>query len=162
MTANGDDVTERSLSRLSTPSLMALGQNLEAELQKSPIYRDFVVVRKLLAARQHTGGVRVSYDRPTDPETPYRPVTVRLGRVTAIGAALMALEHAGRPMNIHELVDAVKARGFEFGGSSKSPPSALSAYFAKPGPKSPIVSIWIDNKPMWWFRDRPVPGAEVA
>ena len=65
-------------------------------------------------------------------------------------------------MSIHELVEAVQRYGFAFSGKAKSPPSALSVYLSKPKDKSPVVSIWIDNKPMWRFRDRPVPGAEVA
>ena len=154
---------------LSTETLLMIEEELEGDLLlNTPKYRDLMAIRKMLADRNlaPAAAVRsppvVSRTKPGTAETPYRPVTVRLGRVTAISAAVMALNEAGRPMNIHELVEEVQKRGFEFGGSSKSPPSALSAYFAKPGPKSPIVSIWVDNKPMWWFRDQPVPGAEVA
>lgn len=146
---------------LSTETLTKLAEELERELLQNTLYRDLLAVRKMLAERG-TRPVVVSTTRARPPEAPYRPVAIRLGRITAISAAMKALSEAGRPMTIHELVEAVQQHGFEFTGSAKSPPSALSVYLSKPKDKSPIVSIWVDNRPMWWFRDRPVPGAEVA
>lgn len=140
---------------LSTETLRELEQELEHKCLDIPAYRDLLAVRKMLADRRDATVADIVSN------IPYKPRTVRLGRITAIGAATKALTEAGRPMNIHEMVEAVQRLGFEFGGK-KSPASALAAYFAKPREKSPIVSIWVDNKPMWWLRDQPVPGAEVA
>jgi HB1, ASXL, restriction endonuclease HTH domain len=142
-------------------TLTKLASELERKLLQIPIYREYQAVRKTLA--ELSGGpVKVSLEKPDSAEIPYRPVTVRLGRLTSIGAATKALREAGRPMTIHELVEAVQRYGFEFTGSAKSPASALAVYLSKPKERSPIVSIWIDNKPYWWFRDQPVPGAKSA
>jgi hypothetical protein len=162
MAKDGDEATASDLARLSSQSLMFLAEKLEEELQDVAIYRDLLVIRKLLAERQKVPAHIISLVKPPNPDLPYRGRAVRLGRITAIGAAAKALQEAGRPMTIHELVEAVQRLGFEFGGTAKKPASALAISLAKPKGKSPIVSIWIDNKPHWWFRDRPVPGAEVA
>ena len=151
-------------AEFSTETLQILAEELEQKLLKNAVYRDFVRVQRLLAERRG-GPAKVDLGRPPATSitpTPYRGVTVRLGRITAIGAATKALKEAGRPMNIHELAEAVQRLGFEFTGKAKSPASALPVYLRKPKDKSPIVSIWVDNKPMWWFRDQPVPGAIVA
>jgi hypothetical protein len=149
-------------ARLSTISLTILAERLEEELQDIAIYRDLLFIRKLLAERQKVPAHIISLVKPPNPDLPYKGRVVRLGRLTAIGAATKALEEAGRPMTIHELVEAVQGLGFEFVGQAKKPASALAVYLNKPKGKSPIVSIWIDNKPFWWFRDQPVPGVEVA
>jgi hypothetical protein len=162
MAKDGDESTASDLGRLSTQSLMFLAEKLEEELQDIAIYRDLLVIRRLLAERQGNPGRIVSLVKPGTPDLPYKGRVVRLGRLTAIGAATRALQEAGRPMTIHELVEAVQRLGFEFAGTAKKPASALAVYLNKPKGKSPIVSIWIDNKPFWWFRDQPVPGAEVA
>jgi len=144
-------------------TLSKLAAELEQKLQKIHIYREYLAIRRTLA--ELSGGpvgVRISSTRPPLAQTPYTIRAARLGRLTAIGAATKALREAGRPMTIHELVEAVQRLGFEFKGSAKSPPSALGTYLSKPKERSPIVSIWIDNKPYWWFRDQPIPGAEVA
>jgi hypothetical protein len=151
-------MTHKTHDSLSTETLTELAEELEQKLLDIPIYRDLLAVRKMLAERN--APIKLA-EKGVTSNTFYTPRVVRLGRITAIGAALRALTEAGRPMHIHELVEAVQRFGFKFGGK-KAPASALAAYFAKPGPKSPIVSIWIDNTPMWWFRDQPVPGAEVA
>jgi len=151
-----------NFDELSTESLLILADGLEDRLLDTPIYRDLLTIRKILAER-HGGPVGVPSAASTTPDTAYKARIVRLGRITAIGAAIKALEAAGRPMNIHELVEAVPKYGFEIkANAKKKPASLLSTYLNKRGGKSPLVSIWLNNKPVWWFRDRPVPGAEVA
>jgi hypothetical protein len=162
MAKDGDEATASDLARLSDQSLMFLAEKLEEELQDIAIYRDLLVIRKLLAERQKVPAHIISLVKPPTQDLPYKGRTVRLGRITSIGAATRALQEAGRPLTIHELVEAVQRLGFEFVGTAKKPASALAVYLNKPKGKSPIVSIWIDNKPHWWFRDQPVPGAEVA
>jgi|ERR1700730_15458145 len=141
------------LDSLSDESLQLLAEELRQQLEDLAIYRDYLTVKQILAERQ--GG-------PRD-VAPYKPRPIRLGRITAIGAATEALKEANRPLNINELVEALPRHGFTFKtGSRKPPASALAAYLAKPGPNAPIVSIWLNNRPMWWFRGEAVPGAEVA
>ena len=154
---------DKTLESLSTETLRMLSEELEEDLLlNEPKYRDLLAVRTALAERGEGRPKIVSFSKPVTAETPYRPVAVRLGRVTAVSAAVKALKEAGRPMTIHELVEAVQKHGFEFTGKAKSPPSALAIYLSKPKEKSPVVSVWIDNRPYWWLRDQPVPGAEVA
>jgi hypothetical protein len=162
MAKDGDEATASALARLSTTSLMLLAERLEEELQDVPIYRDLLVIRKLLADRQKVPAHIISMVKPPNADLPYAGRAVRMGRITSIGAATKALQEAGRPMTIHELVEAVQRLGFEFVGTAKKPARALAVYLNKPKGKSPIVSIWIDNKPHWWFRDQPVPGAKIA
>src|ERR1700687_1954315 len=121
MTKDGDEATASDLARLSTLSLTFLAEKLEEELQDIAIYRDLLVIRKLLAERQRGSGGTVSLVKPSTPNLPYRGRAVRLGRITAIGAAARALQEAGHPMTIHELVEAVQRFGFEFTGTAKKP-----------------------------------------
>jgi hypothetical protein len=129
-----------STTGLTEATLTKLAQDLQRQLESNPIFRELIFVRKALAEIQSS-----SSSAKTDK---------RLGRVTAVSAACEALKEAGRPMSIHELVEALPRHGFQGGGNK--PTGRLSSYLSKGG-KGPISSIYVDNKPMWWFRDQPVP-----
>jgi hypothetical protein len=142
-----------STTGLTEATLTKLAQDLQRQLESNPIFRELIFVRKALAEIQSSSS-SAKTDTANNLIVSYKPSPKRLGRVTAVSAACEALKEAGRPMSIHELVEALPRHGFQGGGNK--PTGRLSSYLSKGG-KSPISSIYVDNKPMWWFRDQPVP-----
>jgi hypothetical protein len=135
-------------------ALTLLSQRLEREWKSSTAYREWSVVQKSLA---ELSGGSVSVVGPSR----YNLRPVRMGRVTSISAAMEAIKAAGRPLSTRELLEVLPKYGFELRGK-KEHGSALSSLLGKRGGKNPLVSVYVDNKPVWWFRDQPVPGVEVA
>src|SRR5947209_604087 len=92
-------------------TLSKLAADLHRQLEALPLYREYMAVRKTLDDLQ---GIRRTTTVPvgmavetnsTGGQEDYNTPRVRLGRITALTAAVQALKEAGRPMNIHELVE---------------------------------------------------------
>jgi superfamily II RNA helicase len=145
-----------SITGLTEATLTKLAQDLQRQLESNPIYRELVLVRKALAEIKSTSSS--GKNNTTEQIVSYTRVPKRLGRVTAVSAACEALKEAGRPMSIHELLEALPRHGFQAG--RKRPASRLSSYLSKAGERSPLRSIYLNNKPMWWFRDQRLPDTE--
>jgi superfamily II RNA helicase len=143
-----------STTGLTEATLTKLAQDLQRQLESNSIYRELTLVRKALAEIQSSSS-STKTDTAKKLIVSSKPSPQRLGRVTAVSAACEALKEAGRPMSIHELLEALPKHGFRGGGNR--PAGRLSSYLSKQGKRSPISSIYVDNKPMWWFRDQPVP-----
>jgi hypothetical protein len=138
-------------------TLEQLAKKLERQLNADPVYREWLAVQKTIAELRGVPAPMQSREPASGVAYSTRPT--RGDRVTSITATCRALDEAGRPLSTRDLLDVLPKYGFKLGGK-KEPASALSSLLSKPGKRGPLRSVWIDNKPLWWFSNRPIPALE--
>lgn len=136
-------------------ALEKLAEGMERKLQTNPLFREWMTVKRAI---DELGANVAAVQKPPRSDA---FLQVAKGRVTCASAATAALEDAGRPLATRELLELLPKYGFTVGGSKdkarKDPASSLASMLAGRNGNTPFHSIYINNRPYWWFKDRAVP-----
>ena len=122
---------------------------LEAQLAKSPLFRELQILRKTRKDLEKLHGTATSSGLSVGNTQDSGPT-----RVTMLEGARLALIDKGHPMSVNELVDVLPQYGARVGGAK--PAVNLSSILSKRG--TDFISVQWHGRRAWWLKDRPMPS----
>jgi hypothetical protein len=130
----------------SLASVDARIRELKAELQASPLYKELAILEEMRPKLAAINGIAAS-----DP-SPKRRGKQPKGQFTQHEAAEKAVEAAGHPLQIDEIVTALPMFGAVISGPNARP--NLTSVLNK---RSALHAVKWQGRAAWWFKNRALP-----